>query len=174
MVNPWLPDGLVDLNDYPGLAKYLGEHPRVKDRNVARRNPTNWHRTIDRVNLTLLDRRLVLLQDMSAEVKPVVAPAGYYPHHNLYFLDPHGSAWTPEALAGLLLSNQIRRQVEAHCVLMRGRTLRLQAQYLRRVRVPNPATLDANLLAGLERAYETRDRDLSTGMFAACEQSPRG
>src|SRR5206468_622936 len=50
LVDPWGPDGLVDLADYPRLRHYFLQHQdRLKQRHVARRNPRAWYRTIDRV-----------------------------------------------------------------------------------------------------------------------------
>ena len=29
---------------------------------------------------------MLVMEDMKTEANPVLAPAGYYPHHNLYFM----------------------------------------------------------------------------------------
>lgn len=50
LVNPWSDDGLVDLGDWPRLGAYLESHgDRVRMRHTARKNPSQWYRTIDRV-----------------------------------------------------------------------------------------------------------------------------
>ena len=95
---------------------------------------------------------------MSLEVTPVVAPPGFYPHHNLYWIDVQDSGWDPEVLAGLLLADQIRDQVAARCVLMRGKTLRLQAQYLRQIRIPARASVSKTAAASFKSAYRTKNR----------------
>lgn len=166
LVNPWTADGLVSLSDYPRLAQYLAGAQGVRDRNVAKRNPNKWWRTIDRVAYRLLDRRLILMQDMSQHVTPVVSPAGFYPHHNLYWIDVQDSSWDPEVLAGILLADQIREQVAARCVLMRGRTLRLQAQYLRQVRIPSPDNVTIEAAKEFNVAYLNRDRVRATETLA--------
>jgi len=162
LVNPWDAGGLTDLALFPRTKRYLTGHEAVRGRNVAQRNPKTWWRTIDRVAFRLLDRSLILLQDMSLEVTPVVAPKGFYPHHNLYWIDVQDSGWDPEVLAGILLSDQVRDQVAARCVLMRGKTLRLQAQYLRQIRIPSPTELTKSTTYIFKKAYKTKDRELAT------------
>jgi hypothetical protein len=47
--------------------------------------------------------------------------------------------------------------VEAYAVKMRGGTLRFQAQYLRRIRVPYPSELLSKDRAALADAFRSRD-----------------
>jgi hypothetical protein len=51
-----------------------------------------------------------------------------------------------------------------HCygVRMRGGFLRFQAQYLRRIRVPNPAHLSGGLKQQLRDAFDRQDTALAT------------
>jgi len=92
----------VDLDRYPRMRRALAAHPAVARRYVARRNPTTWHRTIDKVHPGLKDQPKLLLQDMKAQITPVFEPGGFYPHHNLYYITSTG--WDLEVLGGLLLS----------------------------------------------------------------------
>jgi hypothetical protein len=161
LVNPWEPAGLADLTAYPKLAMYYGSNSRdLKGRHVAKSSESTWYRTIDRVNYSLLDRPMLVMADMKAQTHPVLVPAGYYPHHNLYYVISDG--WDLEALGGLLLSELIEKQVAAYCVKMRGGTLRFQAQYLRRVRCPHPDTIPPIVLAALASAFRARDRAAAT------------
>lgn len=161
LVNPWNGDGLVDLTQYPKLdAYYRANEAGILGRNVAKKNPKNWWRTIDRVNHQLLDRPMLVMADMTAEADPVLVPAGFYPHHNLYWVT--SEQWNLEVLGGLLLSKVVERQVAAYCVKMRGGTLRFQAQYLRRVHLPNPDTLTPEQNTRLVDAFRARDRRLAT------------
>lgn len=161
LVNPWDRDGLVDLADYPRFEKYLlGAIDTLTSRNVAKRNPTRWHRTIDRVNVGLLARPMLVMEDMKSRAHPVLIPPGFYPHHNLYWII--SDAWDLRVLGGLLMSAVVERQVGAYCVKMRGGTLRFQAQYLRRVRLPRPSEIPPEIQRHLARAFEDRDRDAAT------------
>jgi hypothetical protein len=45
---------------------------------------------------------------------------------------------------------------------MRGGTLRFQAQYLRRIRVPDPADLTESVSEALREAFRNRDRAAAT------------
>lgn len=157
LVNPWDADGLVDLGDWPQLRGYLSRHGEaVRRRAIAKKSEGAWYRTIDRVTMSLTERPMLLLQDMKARIHPVLAPAGYYPHHNLYYITSDN--WDLEVLGGLLLSEAVERQVEAYCVKMRGGTMRFQAQYLRRVRVPRLSSLCAEVRHELSEAFRTRNR----------------
>lgn len=161
LVNPWADDGsLVSLGDYPQMAAYLSEHPALKERFVAKRDPDSWHRTIDKVQAKLTDMPKLLLQDMKAHIHPVLEPGGHYPHHNLYYVI--SDAWDMEVLGGILLSKIAQAFIEAYCVRMAGGTLRFQAQYLKRIRVPKPDQIDASTQDALRTAFRDRDTDAAT------------
>jgi hypothetical protein len=162
LVNPWLPDGqLVDLSAYPKLAAYFEANAvALRGRQIAGRYVAGWYRTIDRVTHSLLPRPKLYFPDMKLEAHPVLDPGGTYPHHNLYFVV--SDAWDLEVLGGLLLSKVAELFVSAYCVKMRGGTLRFQAQYLRRIRVPDPRTITPDVQEGLRDAFRRRDRMAAT------------
>jgi hypothetical protein len=166
LVNPWTEDGtLVRLADYPRLAAYLSRHPEIRDRHVARRDDAAWFRTIDKVHAKLTGQPTILLQDMRAHIHPVLEPGGHYPHHNLYYVV--SDTWDLEVLGGLLLSRVAQAFIEAYCVRMRGGTLRFQAQYLKRIRVPRPDQIAAATERALRQAF--RDRDAVAATRAAAD-----
>ncbi|WP_186777821.1 Eco57I restriction-modification methylase domain-containing protein [Streptomyces salinarius] len=161
LLNPWDDEGrLVDPADYPKFAAALASHPNVKKRFVARKNPSTWHRTIDKVYPGLAERPKLLLQDMKAQITPVLEPGGYYPHHNLYYIV--SSTWDMEVLGGLLLSRIAEAFVRAYGVKMRGGTLRFQAQYLRKIAVPRPDTIPDDIASRLRDAFRAGDRAAAT------------
>jgi len=161
LISPWAPEGVVDLTCYPMLADYYQSHlPALAGRNVAKRSGDRWYRTIDRVNHALLNRPMLVMEDMKSQAHPVLVPAGYYPHHNLYFVI--SDEWDLQVLGGMLLSKVIERQVAAYCVKMRGGTLRFQAQYLRRVRCPHPGSIPPEIQKALAAAFRARDRTAAT------------
>ena len=173
LINPWNSDGrLVDLRDYPRMAMELAKHPGVATRFVAKRNPNDWHRTIDRVYPGLAERPKLLLQDMKAQITPVYEPGGLYPHHNLYYITSTG--WDLEVLGGLLLSRIAEAFISAYGVKMRGGTLRFQAQYLRKIRVPAPETIPAEIAVRLRDAFRGYDRDAATKASEAAYGLPEG
>ena len=165
LVNPWEDGRLVDLEKYPGLATYLQRHgTRIRQRYVARGQPTSWYRTIDRVDPELQTRPKLLLPDIKATAHPVLDIGRFCPHHNLYFVV--SDKWDLEVLGGLLLSDIANLFVGAYCVKMRGGTYRFQAQYLRKIRVPAPDSIDAATAAALAEAFRQRDRSAATAVAA--------
>jgi len=173
LINPWDSEGrLVDIKAFPRMAKALAEHPSVVTRFVARKNPADWHRTIDKVYPGLAERPKLLLQDMKAQITPVYEPGGLYPHHNLYYVVSTG--WDLEVLGGLLLSRIAEAFISAYGVKMRGGTLRFQAQYLRKIRVPAPETIPARLADRLREAFRAYDRDAATRAAEAAYGLPEG
>ncbi|MER7014547.1 Eco57I restriction-modification methylase domain-containing protein [Saccharopolyspora sp. NPDC000359] len=158
LINPWDDDGsLVSLGDYPRMSAYLSQYPELRARHVAKKAPLAWYRTIDKVNADLVPRPKLLLQDMKSHIHPVLEPGGYYPHHNLYYVV--SDKWDMEVLGGLLLSRVAQAFIEAYCVRMRGGTLRFQAQYLKRLRVPDPLVLERDKATwnALRVAFRARD-----------------
>lgn len=161
LVNPWNGDGLVDLATYPRFAEYAELHrASLERRNVAKRQEARWYRTIDRVIPGLLDREKLYFPDMKLMTHPVLDRGETYPHHNLYFVTSDG--WDLEVLGGLLLSKVAELFVSSYCVKMRGGTLRFQAQYLRRIRVPDPSQVSEEVMARLRDAFRSRDRSAAT------------
>lgn len=161
LVNPWNDDGsLVSLEEYPRMAAYLSKHPALRKRFVVKRDPQAWHRTIDKVNASLTSKPKLLLQDMKTHIHPVLESGGHYPHHNLYYVV--SDTWDMEVLGGLLLSRIAQAFIEAYCVRMRGGTLRFQAQYLKRIRVPDPSLLSTDDAEQLRAAFRARDVGAAT------------
>lgn len=166
LVNPWNGRGLVDLDEHPRLADYLGAHEsRLRARHIARTKPAQWYRTIDRVHNGLLERPKLLLPDIKAASHPVLDDGRYYPHHNLYFVV--SEQWDLEVLGGLLLSDVANLFVGAYCVRMRGGCYRFQAQYIRRIRVPAQDSIPKAARRQLATAFGRRDREAASSVAAA-------
>ncbi len=163
LVNPWDDEGLVRLQDHPRLFGYFEAHAdALRKRHVAGRQPDRWFRTIDRVIPGLRESSKLLIPDMRMTMHPVLDEGQTYPHHNLYFVTSR--SWDMRVLGGLLLSRIATAFVEAYCVKMRGGTLRFQAQYLRRIRVPRISDISARGAAALADAFDRRDVDAATSV----------
>lgn len=159
LVNPWDANGLVDIREWPQLARYLGQHREVlSQRHTAKRG--QWYKTIDRVIDGLVDRPKIYLPDFKDAIFPVLDDGGTYPHHNLYWVT--SDAWDMRILGGLLLSDVANLFIEAYSVRMRGGYLRFQAQYLRRIRLPHLADVDEPTGAALAAAFDAHDRRAAT------------
>lgn len=157
VINTFADDGkLIDLSRYPKLRAYFDKHAaRIKQRHVARKNPKAWFRTIDRVYPELARAPKLLIPDIAGANEVVFDQGHYHPHHNLYFVT--SAAWDMQVLGGLLSSAVALFFVWSYAVRMRGRYLRFQAQYLRRIRLPDPHSLDPRLARALKTAFERRD-----------------
>jgi hypothetical protein len=157
LVDPWCGEGLVALDKYPRLRSYFQTHEvALRKRHTATKNVGGWYRTIDRVTHTLTSAAKLYVADIKNVLDPVLDRGETYPHHNLYFIQ--SDDWDLEVLGGLLISSIGQFFVESYGVRMRGGYLRFQAQYLRRIRVPDPKSLSASQSEGLIEAFRGRDR----------------
>ncbi|CAG0970067.1 partial Modification methylase PaeR7I, partial [Rhodocyclaceae bacterium] len=88
VVNPFDESGgLVDLDGYPRLRRYLEARRKViAGRHCARKSPANWYRTIDRITPALAARPKLLIPDIKGEAHVVYDRGELYPHHNLYYV----------------------------------------------------------------------------------------
>ena len=157
LIDPWQQGARhVDLASYPRLGAYFEEHrEELMQRNISKRSKDDWYRTIDRVNHDLTKRDKLYFPDMKLVSNPTLDRGETYPHHNLYYLV--SDVWDLEVLGGLLLSRVAQLFIEAYCVKMRGGTLRFQAQYLRRIRVPEPTSMSDYIALELREAFRSRD-----------------
>lgn len=164
VINPFADGGgLVDLQDYPRLRRYLeARRELIASRHCARKTPTNWYRTIDRITPALAARPKLLIPDIKGEAHIVFEGGALYPHHNLYYVT--SDAWDLRALQAVLLSAVTRLFIATYSTKMRGGFLRFQAQYLRRIRVPQWAEVSPSLRAELAEAAIKRD-------FQACNHA---
>ncbi len=136
VINPFKDDGsLVALDEYPRLRGYLeARRAIIARRHVAQKAPASWYRTIDRITPSIATRPKLLIPDIKGEAHIVYEPGKLYPHHNLYYIV--SDTWDLRALRAVLRSGIARLFVATYSTRMRGGFLRFQAQYLRRIRVP--------------------------------------
>lgn len=172
LVNPWEESGLVDLERYPRLRDYFARNATsLRRRHIVQRRPDAWFRTIDRVHIDLTKRPKLYFPDIRDAIHPVLDRGETYPHHNLYFLV--STEWDLEVLGGLLLSAVGQFFVEVYGVRMRGGWLRFQAQYLRRIRVPQPDAISAAHADTLRAAFRARDAYAATTIACEIYRIPR-
>ncbi|WMT57302.1 Eco57I restriction-modification methylase domain-containing protein [Truepera radiovictrix] len=136
IINPFEADGqLANPDHYPKFAAFLEANRKtIAERHVARKNPSGWFRTIDRIYPHLAGEKKLLIPDIRNE--PIVAyeEGTAYPHHNLYWVTSR--TWDLRALQAVLRSDIAKLFVWAYSVKMRGGWLRFQAQNLRRICLP--------------------------------------
>lgn len=137
VLNPFDGDNarLVNPEDYPKFKHYIEQHrEQIKCRHVAKKNPGTWFKTIDRIYPSLRQTPKLVIPDIQGEPQIAYDCGEYYPHHNLYFV--LSEVWDLQALQTVLRSSLATAFVATYSLRMRGDCLRFQAQYLRRIRVP--------------------------------------
>ncbi len=156
VINPFEDDGkLVDLEKYPLLRSYLAARKdAIAGRHCAKKSPDRWYRTIDRIWPDLAKQPKLLIPDIKGEAHIVYERGELYPHHNLYFVT--STEWNLHALQAVLLSSITKLFIAAYSTQMRGGYLRFQAQYLRRLRLPDWRSVDDKLRNKLIGAGITR------------------
>ena len=161
LANPWDDGGLVDLGDYPGLKKYLqGNRKALLRRHVSQKSPETWWRTIDRVDPATAGTPKLLLPDIKDRIRPVLDRGEFQPMHSLYYV--LSDRWDLEVLGGLLMSDLANLFLEAYSVRMASGYLRVSAQYLRKIRAPQPEDVPAAAKRGLARAFKAGDTEGAT------------
>jgi hypothetical protein len=164
VINPFAEGGgLVDLWSYPRLRRYLEARREViAGRHCAQKAPANWYRTIDRITPELASRPKLLIPDIKGEAHIVFEGGELYPHHNLYYVT--SDEWDLRALQAVMLSAVTRLFMATYSTKMRGGYLRFQAQYLRRIRIPQWVDVSTTLRKELAEAATKRD-------FEACNRA---
>lgn len=158
VLNPYEADGsLADLAEYPRFAQYVESHREaILGRTTAKNNPKGWYKTIDRIYPELASVPKLLIPDIKSDAVILYEAGSYYPHHNLYYIISKG--WDLLALKAVLDSGIAKLFVAAYSPELRGGTLRFQAQYLRRIRVPWWDSIDPEVKMALTTAGRERDQ----------------
>jgi hypothetical protein len=157
VINPFSDSSsLVNLQDYPRLNRYLeSRRDVIANRHCAQKHPNNWYRTIDRITPALAQQPKLLIPDIKGEAHVVFENGILYPHHNLYYVT--SDDWELRALQAVMLSAISRFFVATYSTKMRGGFLRFQAQYLRRIRIPQWTDISQLLRVELADAALTLD-----------------
>jgi hypothetical protein len=174
VINPFSEGtGLVDLDSYPRLKRYLEERrDEIIHRHCAQKTPANWYRTIDRITPEIAAKPKLLIPDIKGSAHIVYEDGRLYPHHNLYYVT--SDLWDLRALQAVLLSSVTRLIIATYSTKMRGGFLRFQAQYLRRLRIPLWSTVPTSTRKRLVQAAEQRDIDACNhAAFALYELSDK-
>jgi len=161
IINPFADSGgLVNLADYPRLAAYLEQRKdKIAGRHVAKKYPTRWYRTIDRIYPSVAAEPKLLIPDIKGGASIVLEAGGLLPHHNLYYIT--SKSWNLHALQAILMSGIAELFITAYSTKMRGGYLRFQAQYIRRIRLPRWQDVPQHLAEALVEATKSSDITLA-------------
>ena len=157
VVNPFEEDGkLADFAAYPRFAAFMQRHSsRLKERHCAQKGKDSWYRTIDRITPSLARTPKLLIPDIKGAAHIVYEDGRLYPHHNLYHIT--SKDWPLRELGSVLMAGIAHLFVRAYSTKMHGGTLRFQAQYLRRIRLPVWQDITAEDRVALSEAGAARD-----------------
>ncbi|MBD3667123.1 MAG: Eco57I restriction-modification methylase domain-containing protein [Kangiella sp.] len=156
LINTYDENGLIELDDYPLMASYLREHhEELSKRHTAKKNPSQWFRTIDRVYAERANMEKLLIPDISN--KPIVLydEGRFHPNNSIYYIC--SDKWELQALKVILLSNLTKFFISAYSTRVAKGYLRFQAQHLRKLRLPNWDDIELNLQKRLLNAGITDD-----------------
>ena len=120
VINPFAEDGnLVKLDDYPKFTHYIEMRKgAIAARHCAKKTPSKWYRTIDRIWPELTFTPKLLIPDIKGEANIVFDSGKFYPHHNLYYVV--SDTWDLRALQAVLLSSVTKLFISTYSTQMRG------------------------------------------------------
>jgi tRNA1(Val) A37 N6-methylase TrmN6 len=156
VLNPFEKDNICDLNKFPHFKDYLNTHKDILlQRHIAKKNPNNWYRTIDKIKPDLLSKNKLLLPDLSGSTFLFIDEGKFYPHHNVYYIT-NEKLNKLKILACILMSDFIKDQLSQIGIRMNGGLPRFQAQTLKKLRIPNIEELDTVERDALITSYDKR------------------
>ena len=160
LLNPYTIDGnLIDLGEFPKAKAYLFKHyEQLVKRHVAKKNPKNWYRTIDKVHAELTHAPKIILPDITGNPLIHIDQGNYYPHHNLYYITGKEIP-DLELLAAILMSDFVRDQLLELGNKMNGGYPRWQSQNLKKLRIPYLDALPNSLKKKIRKAYRDQDTE---------------
>jgi hypothetical protein len=155
LISPWHEGKLVDLRQRPRLYTHLAAHrAQLEGRHVAKKNPAACTAPSTRSMSSYIVAISFTFPTSRTRFSPCLTAAKPTPTTTFILSLPRLG---PRSLGRLLLSDVGTFFVECYGVRMRGGYLRMQAQYLRKIRVPAPAAITPLQAAALRHAFQTRD-----------------
>lgn len=135
IINTYEDNGLIELEKYPLLNAYLLSNKEVlKKRHIAKKNPKQWFKTIDRVYPHRALTEKLLIPDIKSELTIVYDEGHYHPNNSIYYICSR--SWNLRALQAVLISGIGQLFVNTYSTKISGGNLRFQSQHLRRIRLP--------------------------------------
>lgn len=166
LINTYDDNGVVNLDDYPKLARYLNSHKEeLCKRHVAKKDSTRWYKTIDRVYEERAKMEKLLIPDIGSNPIVLYDNGKYHPNNSIYYICSEN--WNLHALRVVLLSSVTKLFISTYSTKIAKGYLRYQAQHLRKLRLPNWDSISPNLQQLLEHAGRNNDYDSFTEL--ACE-----
>ena len=144
LVNTYDRKGVISLKHYPKLENYLNSHKeQLSKRYIARKNKSNWFKTIDRIYIERLKQEKLLIPDISNNPVVIYDKGTYQPNNSIYYI--FSSEWNLQALRVILLSDITKLFLSNYSTKIANGYLRFQAQHLRKLRIPIWSSINNDL-----------------------------
>ncbi|MDI9365453.1 MAG: Eco57I restriction-modification methylase domain-containing protein [Flavobacterium sp.] len=159
LINPYDNDELCDLKLYPHLQTYFNDNKdTLLKRHTAKKTPSKWYKTIDKIKPELLAKPKLLLPDLTGNKFLFIDEGNFYPHHNIYYITSENIS-SLKTLASILMSNFIKNQMSQIGIRMNGGLPRFQSQVLKQLKIPNINKLKLSDRTKLIQAYDNQNLD---------------
>ncbi|HHG85510.1 MAG TPA: hypothetical protein ENJ82_12255, partial [Bacteroidetes bacterium] len=136
VLNPFENESICNLDNFPHFKAYLSTYKDVlRKRHIAKNNPKNWYKTIDKIKPDLQRKYKLLLPDLSGSKFLFIDEGKFYPHHNVYYIT-HPNLNDLKLIACILMSDFIKDQLSKIGLRMNGGLPRFQSQTLKKLRIP--------------------------------------
>lgn len=166
IINTYDDKGVVELNDYPNLSKYLNKHKKeLCKRHIAKSNSNNWFKTIDRVYEDRSKLEKLLIPDISSDPIVIYDNGVYHPNNSIYYIC--SNSWNLHALRVVLLSNVTKIVISTYSTKIAKGYLRFQSQHLRKIRLPCWDDINNDLKTRMIEAGESNNTNIFTSL--TCE-----
>ena len=157
LLNPYNKEGnLIDLSSFPKAKSYLEMNKETLcSRHVAKKNPSKWYRTIDKVKQNLQKTPKILIPDISGNSLLFIDEGHFYPLHNIYYVTGE-NLHLLKILCAILMSDFVNKQIQEISNCMNGGYPRWQSQHLKKLRIPYIKGLTSEQASLLEDAYNKK------------------
>lgn len=151
IVNTYDNNGVVNLKDYPKLDKYLSNQKALlKSRHVAKMDPANWFKTIDRIFVDRALSKKLMISDIGDKPTAVIDDGVYQPNNSIYYIC--SNEWDLNALKCVILSQITKNFIGSYSTKIANGYMRFQAQHLRKLRLPKWESISTDMKIDLIEA----------------------
>jgi hypothetical protein len=165
LVNTYDRKGVISLKHYPKLENYLNSHKeQLSKRYIARKNKSNWFKTIDRIYIERLKQEKLLIPDISNNPVVIYDKGTYQPNNSIYYI--FSNEWNLQALRVILLSDITKLFLSNYSTKIANGYLRFQAQHLRKLRIPMWSSINNDLKQRIINAGTSNDIENFTQLAA--------
>ena len=156
IINTYDDLGLINLDEFPKLKSYLLKHKdTLSNRHIAKKNPSAWYKTIDRVYPKRSREEKLLIPDISNNPIALYDKGFFNPNNSIYYIT--SIDWDLHALKVVILSNLTKVFISTYSTKIANGYLRFQAQHLRKLRLPLWSDIDDNLKNKLIHAGQSNN-----------------